>query len=163
MPIVDAVTLNPTRLTSRLFGTSYLWSPGTGLSDSLSYAPMATITAEQQYNVSVKVKSGCITTDTVLVRVFKGYSIFVPNMFTPNGDGINDKVSVNMIGIKELKFFRIFNRAGKKVFETTSAGNGWDGTVNGVLQPLDSYMWVAEGESIQGGLIRERGMVTLIR
>ena len=62
------------------------------------------------------------------------------------------------------KFFkRIFNRAGQKVFETTNPAEGWDGTVNGIPQPLDTYVWMVEAVSKYGAPIRENGLVTLLR
>ena len=68
-----------------------------------------------------------------------------------------------MIGVKQLLFFRIFNKAGVKVFETRDSSQGWDGTVNGAMQPMDSYMWVVEALDKYGSPIRLRGMTTLIR
>ena len=55
--------------------------------------------------------------------------IYVPNAFTPNKDGLNDLLKPFMIGIRELKYFRIFNRWGQLVFETQDPNNGWDGRI----------------------------------
>ena len=89
--------------------------------------------------------------------------IFVPNVFSPNGDGQNDKLYANLVGVKEFKIYRIFNRAGQKVFETTNPAEGWDGTINGVPQALDTYVWMVEAVSKYGAPIRETGLVTLLR
>ena len=67
------------------------------------------------------------------------------------------------LGVKEFRLFRIFNRAGQKVFETTNPAEGWDGTVNGIAQPLDTYVWMVEAVSKYGAPIRENGLVTILR
>jgi gliding motility-associated-like protein len=85
-------------------------------------------------------------------------------VFTPNGDGTNDILKMNLVGIKEIKFFRIYNRAGLKVYESINNSiDGWDGKFNGVLQPLDTYMWIVEGINKFGTPIRQRGTTTLLR
>jgi gliding motility-associated-like protein len=84
-------------------------------------------------------------------------------VFTPNGDGQNDQLLINLIGIKQVKYFRIYNKAGKKVFESNDPNQRWDGKLDGVLQPLDSYMWVIEAVSNSGNALIERGVVTLLR
>jgi gliding motility-associated-like protein len=163
MPFIDAIVSDPIKLQARNFGTSYLWSPGKGLTDSTVVAPTAVLTAPQQYNITISVASGCQTVDTLFVRVFNNYSVFVPNVFTPNGDGQNDQLLINLIGIKQVKYFRIYNKAGKKVFESNDPNQRWDGKLDGVLQPLDSYMWVIEAVSNSGNALIERGVVTLLR
>jgi gliding motility-associated-like protein len=163
MPLIDGVKGDPIPLQARTFGTAYQWSPTTGLDNPLKQNPIAVLNAEQQYQIRIGVQSGCETVDTLLVRIFDNFTIFVPNVFTPNGDGQNDKLNLNMIGVKQLVFFRIFNKAGVKVFETRDGSQGWDGTVNGSLQPMDSYMWVVEAIDKYGAPIRLRGLSTLIR
>jgi gliding motility-associated-like protein len=164
LPLVDAVIGDDTRLQARVFaGTQYLWSPADLLSNPTSTAPLVKISAEQEFKILMTTLSGCQTTDTILVRAFEDYSVFVPSVFSPNGDGQNDKIYVNFVGIKEFKFFRIYNRAGQKVFETTNPGEGWDGNVNGVAQPIDSYMWVVEAISKYGAPVNVTGLITLLR
>jgi hypothetical protein len=68
-----------------------------------------------------------------------------------------------LVGVKNIKFFRIFNRAGKLVFESNDPKQGWDGTFKGQILPVDSYMWVIDAVSVKGYSIRERGVVTLLR
>ena len=143
--------------------SKYTWSPATGLSDITVNNPITKLSAEQQYSISMLAPSGCTTVDTLLVRVFKDFTVFVPNVFSPNGDGQNDKLYVNLVGVKEFRLFRIFNRAGQKVFETTNPAEGWDGTVNGIAQPLDTYVWMVEAVSKYGAPIRENGLVTILR
>ena len=161
-PRIDAVVNNPTPLQARSFGSAYLWSPGTGISNTAIANPTVKIKTESNYTVQITVVSGCTTTDTVLVRAFD-VNIYVPNVFSPNGDGINDVLYVNLINIKQLKFFRIYDRWGKKLFETNDPTQGWDGKTNGVLQHIDTYTWVAEAVDNNGTYVTKEGSVTLLR
>ena len=164
LPLVDGVIGDDTKLQARIFPNSkYTWSPATGLSDITINNPIAKLSAEQQYSITMLAPSGCTTIDTLLVRVFKDFTVFVPNVFSPNGDGQNDKLYVNLVGVKEFRLYRIFNRAGQKVFETTNPAEGWDGTINGIPQPLDTYVWMVEAVSKYGAPIRENGLVTILR
>jgi gliding motility-associated-like protein len=103
--------------------------------------------------------------DTLKVLVFDSaiVSIFVPKSFTPNGDGINDKLFPYTAGMKSFGYLRIFNKFGKQVFETRSTANGWDGMSQGKAQPMDAYLWVAEGINLKGEKIQITGSVLLIR
>jgi gliding motility-associated-like protein len=164
LPLVDGVVNDETKLQARIYPTSvYNWTPSTGLSSTTISNPTTKLTAEQQYRISMIAPSGCETVDTLLVRVFSEFSVYVPNIFSPNGDGQNDKLYVNTIGVREFKVMKIYNRAGQKVFETTNASMGWDGTVNGVPQPLDTYIWVVEAVSKYGTPIKQNGLVTILR
>ena len=164
MGVIDIAKGEDVVLRARTFGTSYLWSPATGLTNPNIMYPTTNLTSEQIYNINITSKSGCLTVDTLQVRVFDNYDVFVPNVFTPNGDGTNDILKMNLVGIKEIKFFRIYNRAGLKVYESINNSiDGWDGKFNGVLQPLDTYMWIVEGINKFGTPVRQRGTTTLLR
>jgi gliding motility-associated-like protein len=164
LPTVDALSGEPVRLQARsLGGTTYLWTPGGSLDDSTIQRPTATLNAEQEYRIRVTTAVGCQTVDTMLVRVFRSYGVYVANVFTPNADGINDRVVMNMVGIRSLRYFRIFDRTGKMVYVTSNAGDSWDGTYNGTKMPIGTYMWVAEAVTNSGINITERGLITLIR
>ncbi len=163
MPTVNAAVNDRINLQARTFGTGYQWLPSVGLSSLNSSATIATISKEQQYTVAISVPSGCVTVDTVLLRVFVANDILVPNIFSPNGDGQNDKLYVNLVGIKTLQYLRIYNRYGKKLFETNNLAEGWDGKFNGVLQPVDTYIWSASGIDPNGLPVRREGTVTLVR
>jgi gliding motility-associated-like protein len=164
LPLVDGVIGDETKLQGRVFPNSkYTWSPATGLSDITISNPITKLSAEQQYTISMLAPSGCTTVDTMLVRVFNDFTVFIPNVFSPNADGQNDKLYVNLVGVKEFKSFKIFNRAGQVVFQTSNPSIGWDGTVNGVPQALDTYIWMVEAVSKYGTPIRKNGLVTLLR
>ncbi len=91
-----------------------------------------------------------------------GASVFVPNVFSPNGDGFNDVLRVRGKGIEEMEFI-IFNRWGEKVFETTDVNSGWDGTNNGEAMNLSVFVYVVKGKYKNGKFFDEKGNVTLMR
>jgi gliding motility-associated-like protein len=163
-PTIDVVKNQLTQLTVRgLPNATYQWSPAKFLLVPNVASPTIIATAEQEYQISQKVPGGCTTVDTLLVRLHENTTAYLPNVFTPNGDGQNDILMPNLVGVKQLRFFRIFNRWGKMLFETTNIGVGWDGKYNGVLQPLDTYTWAIEGYDGNGTFVKRQGSVTLIR
>lgn len=93
-------------------------------------------------------------------------NIFLPNAFTPNGDGKNDVFIPKGLNITYFKMY-IFNRWGERLFESNSILEGWDGYFNGALCPMGSYVWVIEYEGLSSKLEPKaetlRGTVTLLR
>ena len=88
---------------------------------------------------------------------------YVPDYFTPNGDGKNDILFPFLVGVTHFKSFRVWNKWGELVFQTSTSSKGWDGIFRGVPQPLGSYLWIAEGLDIYGKPIQRNGTVLLIR
>ncbi len=101
--------------------------------------------------------------DSILVRVFKTGDIFVAKAFTPNTDGVNEKIYPLTVGIKQFHYLRIYNRWGQLMFETTSISNGWDGTSSGKKQPMDTYTWIVQGVTEDDRVIQKTGNTLLIR
>jgi len=87
----------------------------------------------------------------------------IPNAFTPNGDGLNDSLSVKVIGSIELDYFRIYNQWGKLIYETHRLNDGWDGTHGGIVQNTGVFVWIARGKDIKGNVITDKGSFVLIR
>ncbi len=85
----------------------------------------------------------------------------VPNAFTPNGDGVNDRVFVRGYGITKLNWM-IFNRWGTKVFQTSDRKEGWDGTYKGGKQPKEVYHYVLDVEFSDGKKYQKKGDITLL-
>lgn len=162
---INAVVGRAVPLDARSFGVSYNWSPAMGLSNPRIKNPTATVSAPETYTVTITTASGCVTVDTQLVRVFKEREIYVPTGFTPNGDGRNDRLYPILAGVTQLNYFRVYNRWGNLVFETKSAAasSGWDGTWKGQGQPVETYVWVAEGIDIDGKTVKRNGTTLLIR
>ncbi len=162
---VNAFAGTTVTLQARTFGIQYLWQPNTGLSSATIPSPVATVSENKIYTVSITSTAGCITTDTVQVKLINSAEIFLPQGFTPNGDGQNDKLYPILVGIGRLSYFKIFNRWGNLVFQTNDAApaNGWTGKFNGTDQPPGTYVWIAEAVDVNGNTIKRSGNVLLIR
>jgi gliding motility-associated-like protein len=148
-------------------GTSYLWSPITGLSDPTIANPIATLSDDIdsiKYIVKVIGEAGCFNTDDIKVKVFKtGPEIFVPSAFTPNADNKNDVLKPITVGIEKLHYFSIYSRWGQLLFTTTEIGKGWDGIYNGTKQPSGTYVYSTEGVDFMGKIVFRKGTTVLIR
>jgi gliding motility-associated-like protein len=94
---------------------------------------------------------------------FAAINIYVPKVFTPNGDGVNDILKPILVGISAFHYFSVYNRWGNLLFTTEDPNVGWDGKVKGVPQPVETYLWMAEGVDNSGKRIVQKGMVSLIR
>jgi gliding motility-associated-like protein len=140
------------RATSDTIITSYIWYP----SDSLDFSgcgsttdcdsPTAKPTQSQTYIVTVVNARGCSISDTVFVRVSDEASAFVPSAFTPNGDGLNDKFEMDILGATTINV-KIWDRWGELVFSNPDQANGmsdthgWDGTFRGKPVQFDTYTY----------------------
>ncbi|MBI5372197.1 MAG: gliding motility-associated C-terminal domain-containing protein [Sphingobacteriales bacterium] len=147
---------------------NFSWTPGTGLNFTNIYNPVATLNPEMGTSITYLVRAtnpeGCFGEDDIKVTIFKtGPDIFVPTAFTPNHDGLNDIVYPICVGIKQLEFFRVFNRWGQLVFSTNRIGQGWDGRVNGLLQDTNNFVFMVQGTDYTGKTIFKKGNITLIR
>jgi len=162
-PVQYAIIDVPFGLEARPFGDSILWSPGTWLNTRTSYTPLFTGPSEQLYTIKIETNSGCITIDTQLVKTVKNGEIYVPTAFTPNNDGLNDLLRPIIRGIKEIKYFRIFNRWGQLLFETKTNQHGWDGKINGVPQRGQVVVWMIEGIGADDIIYRQKGTSVLVR
>jgi gliding motility-associated-like protein len=151
----------------QLFGTGAeqaLWKPSTGLNNPDIANPVAILSENQQYVLRVQSAAGCSATDTIDVIVYKvNPGLYVPNAFTPNGDGKNDVFRPIPIGMKFIRYFKVYNRRGQLIFSTSVQNKGWDGTFKGAAQDADVYVWIVEGVDYQDKLIFQKGIVTLIR
>ena len=94
---------------------------------------------------------------------FAPINIYVPRVFTPNGDGTNDVLRPILVGIQTFQYFTVYNRWGNIIFQTTDPNQGWDGTFKGVPQPVETYLWIAAGVDINGKTIVQKGMTSLVR
>jgi gliding motility-associated-like protein len=146
-------------------GNQYLWSPITGVNQPTIATPVITVNETTLYTVAITSDIGCVTTDTVLVKIIPGTDIFVPQGFTPNNDGQNDRLFPILVGMRQLNYFKVFNRWGNMIFSTNSAtpAEGWNGVYLGAVQPTGAYTWIAEAVDLQGRVVRRTGTVMLLR
>lgn len=143
--------------------TDYLWNPGYGLDDPTKANPMVTVTGDITYTVTASTSAGCKGSASVTLKVYQGPEIYLPTAFTPNGDGKNDILKPFPIGIKQITYFRVFNRWGQQVFATSEFNKGWDGKISGKDQPAGTYVWVVEGITKDNRKITQHGTTVLIR
>lgn len=143
--------------------TMFEWTPAYGLNDPNIPNPVATLDKDMTYTLRLTTPEGCTGSDIITVKVFKGPEIFVPTGFTPNGDGLNDLLRSFPVGMKEFHYFRVFNRWGQMIFSSAAETRGWDGKINGKLQPTGTYIWMVEAVDFRGNVIVRKGATTLIR
>lgn len=118
---------------------------------------------KQQVTLLVRSLGGCqVRVSQVTAATTLSDAVFIPNSFSPNGDGVNDVIRVYGADIKTLKFM-IFNQWGQKVFETANNGDGWDGRYGGKPQPSGVYVYVCQITLNNGGEVTKKGSVNLIR
>ncbi|HMG66841.1 MAG TPA: T9SS type B sorting domain-containing protein, partial [Chitinophagaceae bacterium] len=148
-------------------GINYVWSPVIGLNNPAISDPVAVYDGSIdsiRYRVLVGNEENCSDSAFIIVKVFKtNPQIFVPSAFTPNGDGINDIFKPIGVGIKNIEYFRVFNRWGQMVFSTTVNGQGWDGKISGKLQATNTYAWIVKGIDYLGKPFFKKGTVTLVK
>lgn len=166
-PDVYAVVNIAADLESRNFGGSILWQPSRYLNTATVFNPFFLASEpeiQQYYTIDIKTPAGCVTVDTQLVKTIKEVKVYVPNAFTPNNDGLNDLIKPIMVGIKQLKGFKIFNRGGQLVYDMPDPGHrGWDGKIGGLEQPSAVYVWVFQGLGWDKRMHTEKGTLVLIR
>lgn len=140
----------------------YIWFPVSTLNNPNIPNPAVTPEFSTVYSV-IGIAEGCQATDSVLVSVDREGNLFIPSAFTPNGDGKNDLFKVVNITFQKVVEFRVYNRWGQEVFNTTNSRGGWNGTWKGVSQDMGTYHYLIR-VVIAGDDIRTfKGNVTLIR
>lgn len=174
VPPLDAVISNDTiyagdqvQLNAIASGTfTYEWTPTDGLSNPNIANPTVTPTGNTTWYVTITDANGCTNIDSVSLVVKQVLcaepEIFIPNAFTPNGDQSNDLMVVRGNTIREL-LFRIYDRWGEKVFETTVPGEGWDGTYKGKKANPAVYVYYVEATCFGNEKFFKKGNITLIR
>ncbi|HRE75171.1 MAG TPA: gliding motility-associated C-terminal domain-containing protein [Flavobacteriales bacterium] len=143
-------------------GTSYSWLPSTGLNQTNTQSVIASPGSTTTYIVTITDSNGCTASDDVIVSIDMQMVVFVPDAFSPNGDGNNDQLFVRGAGIREFTF-RVYDRWGEKVFESTDLQSGWDGNYKGSLLNSGVFVYTLEGEFISGEKFDQKGNVTLFR
>ncbi|NLR82566.1 MBG domain-containing protein [Chitinophaga eiseniae] len=115
-------------------GSSYSWEPATGLNNPAIAAPMARPAVTTTYQVTISNAFGCSVTRDITITVKEDYKLEANNIITPNGDGKNDTWVVKNIDMYPQNEVKVFDRAGRLVFQQHGYTNNWNATVNG--QPL---------------------------
>lgn len=142
----------------------WVWSPVDYIADPMVKNPLVKPDTSMRYRVVGWDKYGCTDTAYANVRVEHKSNIFIPNAFSPNGDGLNDIFKIQNITYERLQILRIVNRWGEVVFETQDPTKGWDGNIDGKPAPTDVYYYhITMTPPIGKDDIKITGDVTLTR
>jgi gliding motility-associated-like protein len=176
LPFVDAgkdetaIAGNPVQLQASGNNIHHLvWSPDSLLDCTTCYGPIAHPMMTTTFYVTAYTEKGCPATDSVTIHVLcDGSQLFVPNTFTPNGDGKNDYFFPRGVGINEVELLRVYDRWGELLFERQHFGlneeyAGWDGTAKGKLLPPDVYVYMLVAPCGASERITLKGDITLMR
>jgi len=151
----------------------YTWSPAASLNCATCQSVIATPVTTTVYTVTATDSRGCSATASGTVKVApkgkEAFQVFVPTAFSPNGDGINDRLFV--FGGEEVEaivLFRVFDRWGNLLYERhnfspNDESIGWDGTFNGEMLGSGVFVWSAEVNYKSGKKTRLSGEVSLMR
>ena len=120
----------------------YLWVPSTYLDNNTLANPTTSPLNDITYKVTVTGRGGCSASDSLFVKLLLGPKI--PNTFSPNGDGINEKWTIEYLESYPNNRVQVFTRAGQLVFESRGYKTPWNGTMNGKTLPIDTYYYLIE-------------------
>ncbi|CAN5474446.1 hypothetical protein BH10BAC3_BH10BAC3_03230 [soil metagenome] len=149
------ITLNATASGNNL---SYLWSPGIAIENTHVLTPKVYPVNDQTYLLTATSSDNCISTDGVFVTVLK--TPIVPNVFSPNGDGINDTWIIRYLDSYPGVDILVFDRYGQQVYHNIGYNNPWDGNRNGKPLPIGTYYYIIDRKVTA---TRLTGSVTIIR
>lgn len=144
-------------------GVNYIWQPSALMDNPFVSNPRAVINQDTRFSVTVTDAMGCVGHDAVFIKVYAGPTYYVPNAFSPGHDGLNDVFRPIPVGIVSTDFFRVFNRFGQLIFETSKWMAGWDGKFKGQDQDPGTYVWVIRGKDRNGRIVEKKGTVVLVR
>ncbi|MGJ8661002.1 MAG: gliding motility-associated C-terminal domain-containing protein [Bacteroidota bacterium] len=140
--------------------TSFLWTPNATLSNDIISNPVATPDATTTYTVTVTDDYGCVASLPVTVTINTDIELFIPNLFSPNGDGFNDTWEIPNLALFPNTAVTIINREGQTVYENSAYDNSWDGTFSGKKLPDATYYYLVQFSSNSQTL---KGAVTILR
>jgi len=162
---------NSVQLVPKITGnvTTYEWSPAGTLNCSDCESPVATPTGTTTYTITVSTNRGCkASADITLDLGCDKNQVFIPNTFTPNGDGVNDRFFISGKGITIIKQFSIYDRWGELLYEAENIPindphYGWDGTYKGAKLKPDVYVYIITATCEAGDLLRFKGDISIVR
>lgn len=153
-----------------LFGQDILWTPDTDLDCTNCFDPTLRPPTTVQYLLTATdTETGCEKVDSVIVEVIPIRKVYIPNAFSPDGDGVNDEFMIfGHIGVEEIEEFKVFDRWGERVFENgdflpNKPGNGWDGTYRGQDMNTGVFAYIARVRYYDGVIGFFKGDVTRLR
>lgn len=134
------VALTPKVITN--MQVNYSWSPPQWLSNPSISNPEASPQTDFNYTLTVTSDKGCFTTDNVFVKLLK--TPVIPNIFSPNGDGIHDRWVIEYLESYPGCVVQIYNRYGQMIYQLTNYTRPWDGKINGQDAPIGTYYYIID-------------------
>lgn len=164
----DSILLQPVLNFPQSQVADWQWSPADGLSCDDCPTPWARPFRATVYRLRILDLDGCPAEASVLVQVNRRRNLYAPNVFSPNGDGENDRFLLYGRGVERIRYLRIFDRWGNQLFlnENIQPGvesAGWDGSFRGQPMQPGVYVWQAEVEFVDGAVEVYAGDVTVYR
>lgn len=166
-PIVDAgpdqsaYPYQPIQLLGNATGT-FNWLPIDSLSNPYNLSPTVQLGKSQEFTLQSVSEFGCTAIDKVWVEIIPMPELYIPNAFSPNGDGHNDLFTVTLPGDFALESFQVFDRWGQLMYEHPSEV-AWDGRLGGKLLPTGTYMYRLVYGTPYGFPRERKGNITLLR
>jgi len=122
---------------------TYTWTPNVNITGTSTLSPVVSPSVNQMYALNVFSNKGCGTAvDSVLVKVYP--QLYIPNAFTPNGDGINDTWFIETLEAYPGSEVKVFNRYGETVFDNHGKNISWDGKFKGVQLTSGAYVYIID-------------------
>ncbi len=138
---------------------SYLWTPSSYLSSDTAFSPLTKPPNDIRYRFNVFAEGGCTVSDTIFVKVLKSPEI--PNVFSPNGDGINDTWNIKYLESYPGATIEVYNRYGQIIYRSLGYSKPWDGRISsGTALPIGTYYYIINPKNSRAQMT---GAVTIIR
>lgn len=156
-PIIDIINNSSDAL-------SWMWNLGNGNLDSLNFDITEVYNEANVYNIDLLVRNqyGCTDSTSQILTVDSKPFFYIPNSFTPNGDGFNDGFKVESEDFNFVSM-SIFNRWGQRIFTTSDINEAWNGTHKGIEVKQGTYVWIIKFKDEEGSEQIEQGSVVLIK
>lgn len=152
-------------LESSVNGTNvsdYIWTPSNGLSCDTCPDPIASPETTTTYYLTVTSPDGCTGTDSVTIFVNQPCEgAFLPTMFSPNNDGVNDELCVLSDCVKSVSL-EIYNRWGELIFQSSDQGDCWDGTYKSKKVNAGSYVYKMNVTLTNQQVVEKSGTITVV-
>jgi gliding motility-associated-like protein len=142
--------------------SKFSWTPSGGLSGKYISNPVASPQVSTKYVLTGVTEWGCKTKDSINVTINDESVLTLPNAFAP-GTGTNGIFRIIKRGQANLLHFRVYDRWGVVVFQTSNIDEGWDGTYKGTPQPVGVYIYEVTAVTNTGKAFNKSGNVTLLR
>ena len=162
-PDVEVPINFPMPLDSREISNQVTWSPASQLSDAHSAKPLFKGDHSQLYTIDFTTRSGCHVVDTLFVKSVRKTGIYVPSVFAPESGSRNNHLRPLLFGFAKVNYFRIYNRWGKLLYSANNDYPGWDGRTNGMLEEMQTVVWMIDAVDLSGKRYQQKGSTILLR